>query len=394
MLRRFHAEEASRPWAPTAVEQEFAFTLERNRVQGRYDLVIEKDGEIAIVDFKTGELRDQKAADKRAKESLQLDIYALAHLKTRGRLPERVELRFLESGLVAGRRPTADEASHTAERIRAAAAAIRRREFPARPTWLACGHCPFREICPHTAWGPDERNPLTPDSQQPLRARARGPGQRAGEARPGGHRPADRAARAPGRRSARRHARLAQQDPAPTRPAGAERPRPAHGRGPSFPVRRQRRSSLETSFAPEPLPIDGDAARLAQVVGNLLQNAAKFTPAGGRVVVSTSAVTVAGTRHAPGRRHRRRHRAGDAPPAVPAVHAGRRDPGPQQGRPGPRAGAREGPGGDARRRGLRAQRRPRQGSGVRGRAAARQDGCRRRRSPRRPATPREPADGC
>jgi DNA helicase II / ATP-dependent DNA helicase PcrA len=156
MLRRFHAEEAAQPWAPTAVEQEFSFTLERDRVQGRYDLVIERAGEIAIVDFKTGELRDQKAADKRSQESLQLDIYALAHLKTRGRLPDRVELRFLESGLSAGRRPTAEEASRTVERIRAAATAIRRRDFPARPTWLACGHCPFREICPHTAWGPDE----------------------------------------------------------------------------------------------------------------------------------------------------------------------------------------------------------------------------------------------
>jgi DNA helicase-2/ATP-dependent DNA helicase PcrA len=158
MLRRFHADEAREPWAPTAVEQDFAFVLERNRVQGRYDLVIEKDGEVAIVDFKTGEVRDAKAAEKRAKESLQLDIYALAHLKTRGRLPDRVELRFLESGLVAGRRPTAEETAATEERLRAAAAAIRRREFPAKPTWMACGQCPFREICPHTAWGrEDER---------------------------------------------------------------------------------------------------------------------------------------------------------------------------------------------------------------------------------------------
>jgi two-component system CheB/CheR fusion protein len=47
--------------------------------------------------------------------------------------------------------------------------------------------------------------------------------------------------------------------------------------------------AVETSFAAERLPISGDAARLAQVVGNLLQNAAKFTPAGGRVVVSTAA---------------------------------------------------------------------------------------------------------
>jgi DNA helicase-2/ATP-dependent DNA helicase PcrA len=156
MLRRFHGEQERDPWTPTAVEQEFAFTIERNRVLGRYDLVIEKAGEVTIVDFKTGDVRDPRAAEKRAKESLQLDIYALAHLESRGRLPDRVELRFLESGLAASRRPTAQDADQTKERIRAAAAAIRRREFPPRPTWLACGQCPFREICPHTAWGPDE----------------------------------------------------------------------------------------------------------------------------------------------------------------------------------------------------------------------------------------------
>ena len=131
-------------------------------MQGRYDLVIEKEGEVAIVDFKTGDVRDAKAAEKRAKESLQLDIYALAQLKTKGRLPDRVELRFLESGLVAGRRPTAEEAAVTEERIRAAAAAIRRREFPAKPTWMACGQCPFREICPHTAWDSPPAPTATP----------------------------------------------------------------------------------------------------------------------------------------------------------------------------------------------------------------------------------------
>jgi RecB family exonuclease len=115
----------------------------------------ETPGEVAIVDFKTGDVWDTKTAEKRAQESLQLGIYALVHLETRGRLPERAELRFLESGLFAGRRPTSEDALRTAERVRAAAA-IRRRDFVPRPTWLACSRCPFREICPHTAWGQEE----------------------------------------------------------------------------------------------------------------------------------------------------------------------------------------------------------------------------------------------
>jgi DNA helicase-2/ATP-dependent DNA helicase PcrA len=152
-LRRFHREEAKDPLRPTQVEEEFAFYVDRNRVQGRYDLVVEKDGHVSILDFKTGAVDDPKKAQQKANESLQLDLYALAHLRTVGRLPDRVELRFLESGLAAGKQPTPEEAAATEERVRKAAGPIRRREFPATPSYLACGQCAFHDICPHTAWG-------------------------------------------------------------------------------------------------------------------------------------------------------------------------------------------------------------------------------------------------
>src|SRR4029453_5909590 len=101
---------------------------------------------------KAGHVGDQKAADRPGRESLQLDIYALAQLKTQGRLPDKVELRFLESDLVASRRPPEADAPAAGMRLPAAATAIRKRAFEARPTFFACSQCPFREICPHTAW--------------------------------------------------------------------------------------------------------------------------------------------------------------------------------------------------------------------------------------------------
>jgi PAS domain S-box-containing protein len=43
---------------------------------------------------------------------------------------------------------------------------------------------------------------------------------------------------------------------------------------------------LAVSFPPEPLMVEGDATRIVQILGNLLNNAAKYTEAGGRITVT------------------------------------------------------------------------------------------------------------
>ena len=108
-------------------------------------------------DFKTGDVQTEEEGGACARrESLQFDVYALAWLRTKGRLPDRVELRFLESGLAAGRQPTREEVgghrdAYSPRRRRAFAGASSRLVPPGR----ACGQCPFRDICPHTARSPE-----------------------------------------------------------------------------------------------------------------------------------------------------------------------------------------------------------------------------------------------
>lgn len=118
------------------------------------DRVDEREGETVIIDYKSSSVRDQKAADKEARESQQLALYALAYQESIGRLPDRVELHFLTpDGVIVGQAVKREkDLDRAADRVREAATGIRGGLFQATPSQWVCSFCAFRAICPATVW--------------------------------------------------------------------------------------------------------------------------------------------------------------------------------------------------------------------------------------------------
>ena len=106
---------------------------------------------VVITDYKSSDVRDPAKARQRAKESLQLSIYAMGYEAMTGRLPDAVALSFLETGLVGTVPVDRKRIDKARESIRTAATGIRAREFGAKPDLLACTWCAYREICPSSA---------------------------------------------------------------------------------------------------------------------------------------------------------------------------------------------------------------------------------------------------
>lgn len=147
-LIKFFNEEEKLNSKPLFIERGFSFIFENNKISGRFDRIdIEKDGAV-IIDFKTSELKKQKDADKRTKESLQLALYALAYKNIFGQLPIRVELHFLESGLIGRDKKEEDDLEKVKEKIKEVSLGLRMHNLDPTPSYISCAFCAYNQICP------------------------------------------------------------------------------------------------------------------------------------------------------------------------------------------------------------------------------------------------------
>ena len=134
-----------------AVEQPFSVRLGPDRIRGRYDAVRTVQGGTVITDYKSGDVRDPVKARERARNALQLQIYALAWEAEHGSRPDAVELHFLEGDVIGRVTPTDAQLERARAKVASASAGIRAAAFQATPGFPACDWCPYRRICPAAA---------------------------------------------------------------------------------------------------------------------------------------------------------------------------------------------------------------------------------------------------
>ena len=130
------------------VEQRLFADIEGWTISGAIDLqIVEEDG-VVISDYKSGGKDDDEGNAIRARDALQLQIYALAWRAATGRLPDEVSLRSLDSGKAATVPVDPKRIVKARERILEAAEGIQSGSMEAKPDLMNCTYCSYRELCP------------------------------------------------------------------------------------------------------------------------------------------------------------------------------------------------------------------------------------------------------
>jgi len=149
-LEAFHAYEVTEGATPSFIERRFSMQIDDVRLVGVFDRIDLDATGGKVIDYKTTEITSVEQADKRAKSSKQLALYALAFQhQFGGSLPATLELRFLTPDVLVGTtKPTEKMIEKVKQDIAKVAKGIRKNHFPGEPAFRACQHCSYASICP------------------------------------------------------------------------------------------------------------------------------------------------------------------------------------------------------------------------------------------------------
>lgn len=144
LLRRWYGDHAAELQQTVAVELPFRLSLGEVEIQGRMDRIDRRDGELMVVDYKSGSLRTQEEVDG----DRQLGMYALVLHEMLGLDSVRLGLYFLRDDLMLETRRDTQACAQTRETIHHVARRVSAERFDATPSLTACSRCPFRSLCP------------------------------------------------------------------------------------------------------------------------------------------------------------------------------------------------------------------------------------------------------
>jgi putative RecB family exonuclease len=154
-VQRYLAEQVDADVEPVGVERTVGATAGRLALSGRVDRIDDRDGELVVVDYKTGR---RELTDDDARGAQALALYVVAARRTLRRACHRVELHHLPTGRVIAFDHTDESlarqvarAEQTADDIVAATDTLASGAdpddvFPPKPG-PGCSWCDFRKLC-------------------------------------------------------------------------------------------------------------------------------------------------------------------------------------------------------------------------------------------------------
>ncbi|EWT00521.1 recombinase RecB [Intrasporangium oryzae NRRL B-24470] len=150
---------------PVGLERSVSLKTSTMAVSGRIDRLDDRDGELVVVDYKTGRA---VPTDDDARTSLPLALYAAATARVFRRPCVRVELHHVPTGTVTAHEHTPESLERKVAEAESIASDLRRADadfsevgvestrFAPRPSSL-CTWCDFRAHCPEgQAMGPEK----------------------------------------------------------------------------------------------------------------------------------------------------------------------------------------------------------------------------------------------
>ncbi|MFZ2664008.1 MAG: UvrD-helicase domain-containing protein [Patescibacteria group bacterium] len=126
------------------IEKSFNLAIDGIKLFGKIDRIDElPNGDIEIIDYKTGNEKNQKEVDQDA----QMTIYAMAAKEALNLNPKDMVLYYVESGEKRSTKRTDKQIESEKERIKEVVKGIKKGDFEATPG-RHCTWCDYKNICP------------------------------------------------------------------------------------------------------------------------------------------------------------------------------------------------------------------------------------------------------